>query len=53
MPFPEESHSGSRGIAPRSEDKTLKKTEPVKRKNGVCVDDKNAVIKKDTDSEST
>ena len=29
--FKSGNHSGSRGIAPRSESKTLKKTEPVKR----------------------
>ena len=41
--FHQESHSGSRGIALRSEAKNLKTTEPVKRMNGVCVDDENAV----------
>ena len=41
--FHQESHSGSRGIALRCEGKNLKTTEPVKRMNGVCVDDENAV----------
>ena len=38
-----ESHSGSRGIALRSEGKILKKTETVNRMKGVCIDDENAV----------
>ena len=36
-------HQESRGIALRCEGKHLKTTEPVKRMNGVCVDDENAV----------
>ena len=39
----QESHSGSRGIALRSEGKNLKKTETVNRMKGVCIDDENAV----------
>ena len=38
-----ESHSGSRGIALRSEGKILKKTETVNRMKGVCIYDENAV----------
>ena len=39
----QESHSGSRGIALRSEGKNLKKTEIVNRMKGVRIDDENAV----------
>ena len=39
----QERNSGNRDIVLRSEGRNLKKAEPVKRMNGVCVDNENAV----------